>query len=393
MKNAAPIDIAGILQVPATTKAIIWDMDGVLVDTLTADHGLCVTAAKRVVGSGDWIGIEDVRRNFALDPPSFWAELTRAAPRKVSPQELAKLVEVYDELRAETKFALLPGISEVLTTCDAKGIKCAVASSNPTEVVDDILERAGIKSQFAAVSGLGANGIKPKPAGDLYRRAAEALRVSPSQCAFVEDSITGLTSGKAAGLSYAIAVATGPASFDDLTASTLPDVTYQRFGPRRCTLVDGKPIQKTLDTPNDFASHMAEHIAWRLGVGIDLAWRNDDWYGLGHLIGTSVKRIPFRKGSASALGMIDDGASEVLISLDEPPGLDFSVHSDLSRERIERMRVEQIKAGADLLKMLEGFADGLGAHITARMCTFEDPHHSWEGLFRAVGICLARLRT
>jgi HAD superfamily hydrolase (TIGR01509 family) len=392
MTSAATIDLAGILQIPATIKAIIWDMDGVLVDTLSADHGLCVTAATQVLGSGDWISLEAVRRNFALDPPAFWAELVRAAPRQVSPQERAKLVAVYDELRAETKFAVLPGVADVLTACEASGIKCAVASSNPKEVVDDILDRAGIKQRFTVVSGLGANGVKPKPAGDLYTHAAEALHVQPAHCAFIEDSVTGLTAGKAAGLGYAIAVATGSASFDALTASTLPHITYQRFEPRRCTLIDGKPIQKTLDTPNDFASHMAEHIAWRLGVGIDLAWRSDDWYGLGHFIGSSVKRLPFRKGSASALGMIDDGASEVLIAFDEPPGLDFSVHADLARERIERMRVEQIKHGSDLLKMLKGFADGLGVHITARMCTFEDPHHSWEGLFRAVGICLARLR-
>lgn len=392
MTSAAPVDLAGTLKIPAAIKAIVWDMDGVLVDTLSADHELCVAAAKQVLGSGDWISLDAVRRNFPLDPPSFWTELVRAAPRQVSHKELVHLVEVYDDLRAETKFALLPGVTELLAACEAVGIKCAVASSNPTEVVEDILDRAGIKSRFTVVSGLGADGVKPKPAGDLYLRAAEALRLAPSQCAFVEDSVTGLTSGKAAGMGYAIAVATGPASFDLLSTSKLPDVTYQRFEPRRCTLVDGKPIQKTLDTPNDFASHMAEHIAWRLGVGIDLAWRNDDWYGLGHFIGANVKRLPFRKGSASALGMIDDGASEVLIALDEPPGLDFSVHADLSRERIERMRVEQIKAGSDLLQMLRGFADGLGAHITARMCTFEDPHHSWEGLFRAVGICLARLR-
>jgi HAD superfamily hydrolase (TIGR01509 family) len=390
--SASSIDLAGILQVPATIKAIIWDMDGVLVDTLSADHDLCVQAATKVLGSGDWITLEAVRRGFAFDPPTFWTELVKAAPRKVASQELTKLVEVYDDLRAKTKFAVLPGVNDVLAACEASGIKCAVASSNPSEVVNDILARAGIKQRFTAVSALGANGVKPKPAGDLYAKAAEALHVSPAHCAFVEDSITGLTSGKAAGLGYAVAVATGPASFDTLTTSALSDITYQRFEPRRCTLVDGKPIQKTLDTPNDFASHMAEHIAWRLGVGIDLAWRNDDWYGLGHFIGTSVKRLPFRKSSAAALGMIDDGASEVLIALDEPPGLDFSVHPDLSQSRIERMRVEQIKAGADLLKMLKGFADGLGAHITARMCTFEDPHHSWEGLFRAVGICLARLR-
>ena len=58
-------------------------------------------------------------------------------------------------------------------------------------MVENILERAGISARFAAVSALGANGVRPKPAPDLYFRAVDALQLPAAACAFVEDSITG----------------------------------------------------------------------------------------------------------------------------------------------------------------------------------------------------------
>ena len=42
--------------------------------------------------------------------------------------------------------------------------------------------------------------------------------------------------------------------------------------------------------------------------------------------------------------------------------------------------------------MLDGLAEGIGIEILLRVCSLEDPHHTWEGIFRALGICLNRIR-
>jgi HAD superfamily hydrolase (TIGR01509 family) len=386
-------DVAGVLALPKGAGAIVFDMDGVLLDTLAADHGFCVAAAEAVLGRGDWVSADAVRRYFALEPDSFWRKLVEDSPTTVGEAQLDAIIARYLTLRDQGSFAPLPGVEALLEACAAAGLRRAVASSNPAESVRNMLNRAGLLRWFEVVSALGAPGVRPKPAPDLYLQAARELGVQPKDCIFIEDSATGLEAGRAAGMGWAVGVATGSASFAELRAARLADIVYDRFEAASVTFLHGEPTRKRLDTPNDFVSHMIEHIAWRIGAGIDLRWRNSDWRALGCAVGARVAEAGFGRESAATLGMIDDGAAEVLIDVAEPAGVDFDTHASLPRSSVLAMRVEQVAAGAELIELMEGLADGLDAKITVRMCTFEDPHHSWEGVYRAIGICLARLRS
>ena len=384
--------LAGILPIPEGVRALIWDMDGVLLDTLGADYAFAVEAAEAVTGEASWISREAVRAHFALESVSFWAKLAEAAPAPIAPHALARMVAHYEALRAAGRFPVLPGVLELIAAARARGLRLAVASSNPNDTLRAMLERAELWPLFDAVSGLGGAGVRPKPAPDLYLQAAEMLGLAPAQCLFIEDSPTGLQAGKAAGMGFAVGVATSAWSFATLHNLGLADLVYERFEAPRLTLAPGRPAEKRLGTPNDFVSHMVEHIGWRLGAGVDLLWPSSDWRGLGRLIGARVRELGLAGESAATLGMIDDGAAEVMIDRADAPGLTFETHPSLPRDKVLAMRVEQLSAGGDLLSMLEGLAEGLPARLVVRLCTFEDPHHSWEGVFRAVGICLARLR-
>lgn len=383
--------VGNILSVPATTKAIVFDVDGVILDTLGADHRICTEAAVAVLDRHDWPDARAVARHFALDPFTFWSMLAAESGLSLSDDELEALVSRYNLLRSETVFDRLPGIAEIVADCGVRQIRCGVASSNDLAVVRRMLGEE-LMAAFPVICGLGVAGVRPKPAPDIYLEAASLLGVEPAACAFIEDSLTGLQAGRSAGYGYAVAVATGPISASELQASGLADVVYDRLGASGITLIDGAPTDKRLDTSNDFVSHMVEHIAWRLGVGIDLHWRNDDWHGLGQMLGARIAALGLHRPSAATLGMIDDGAAEVLIDRTASAGLEFDTHPSLPRQAVIDVRTEQLRSGTPLLRVLEGLADGLSARIEVLLCTFEDPHHSWEGVFRATGICLARLR-
>ena len=156
-------------------------------------------------------------------------------------------------------------------------------------------------------------------------------------------------------------------------------------------LAFGDVQSKRMETPNDFISHMVEHIAWRLGCSIDLQWPNEDWRSLGSLLGTRIRSFTPRLQSAATLGMIDDGSAEVLIDLGENDDLNISAGVNTDLEWFLSLRCEQLSTGRDLVELLTGLAKGLGAQILVKVCNFEDPHHTWEGVFRAVGMVLNKL--
>ena len=158
-------------------------------------------------------------------------------------------------------------------------------------------------------------------------------------------------------------------------------------------LAFGDVQSKRIKTPNDFISHMVEHIAWRLGCSIDLQWPNEDWRSLGSTLGAQIRSFTPRCQSAAALGMIDDGSAEVLINLGKNSGLDISAGANIDLKWFLSLRCEQLSSGRDLVDLLTGLAKGLCAQISLKVCNFEDPHHTWEGIFRAVGMALNKIFT
>ena len=158
-------------------------------------------------------------------------------------------------------------------------------------------------------------------------------------------------------------------------------------------LTFGDVQSKRIKTPNDFVSHMVEHIAWRMGCSIDLQWPNEDWRSLGSLLGIRIRSFRPHHQSAAALGMIDDGSAEVLIDLDKNGVLNISAGANVDLEWFLSLRCEQLSSGRDLVDLLTGLAEGLDAQISVKVCNFEDQHHSWEGVFRGLGTALNKIFT
>jgi len=370
-------------------EAILWDMDGVLVDSLGFDFEVCNRLLREVDPAAAAIPRDVIRAGFALGADDFWAFLLKRSGIGIDGADRAALIARWEALRRTTAFALNPGIREVLDAARAAGLRQAVVSNNPEADVRAILAGAGLDGRFDAVVGNDGPGRAKKPAPDSYLHAAATLGVAPERCVVVEDSPLGLQAAAAAG-AVPIGVATGGDTAAGLRATGLARVVYDRLDRGLARLAPGDVLAKVLETPNDFVSHMVEHIAWRTGCSAEVRWPGDDWRALGRAVGASLAAGLDVAGPAAALGMIDDGSAEVLIEPDRAGELAVVAGvADLDLDWFLASRVEQVDDGRHLVDLLRGLAEGLGARITVRVCSFEDPHHTWEGIYRGVGIALA----
>lgn len=180
------------------TKAIIFDMDGVLVDS----EPFHVQIEKQQFELNNLVISEQEHHQYmGVASDVMWRDI---ALRHSLPLEVEALIE---QNKAESirffsaldQIPLMPGIREVLEELYQKGIPLAVASSSFHEIIELILERTGLRSYFQqVVSSKEAGKSKPEP--DVFLLAASRLGVAPTDCLVVEDSFNGIKAAKAAGM-------------------------------------------------------------------------------------------------------------------------------------------------------------------------------------------------
>lgn len=387
--------IAERLRIPDESEAILWDMDGVLLDTLGLDLTLCSQLLNKYIEKNINLSKEFIRSIFAYHPPEFWRLIFKFIESEyqivTADPIYNEILNEYNTVRNNSVFEVNPGITEILADCKKKNIKCAVVSNNPTEDVRKIIAQSAIADYFDVIVGNDLENLKTKPAPDTYIYAAKLLDIRPDHCVVVEDSLLGAEAGYHAGC-FTIGVATGSADFEDLEQAAWTRMVYSSFGPSCLSMHFGDVRNKRIHTPNDFVSHMIEHIAWRLGCSIDLCWNNNDWLELGRTIGNFISNsFQNQDKSGAALGMIDDGSAEVAIELSEKPDAVIESTKRIDRDWFLSLRCEQMRSGEPLVRLVKGLAEGLRANIYIRICSVEDPHHTWEGVFRSIGIALSRI--
>jgi len=381
---------ANRLSLPDSTRAILWDMDGVLIDSIGLDYEVCTMLVQQHVDDRAIVTRDLVQTGFALSPPDFWRFLLRELDLQCEAEDFNRLLSQYEHERRTASYPLNPGIGELLRETAQFRLHMAVVSNNHTDDIDRVLRNTGIRDWFDVIVGNDNDGLRKKPHPDAYLRAAQLLEVPIEKCAVIEDSLLGTEAGRRAG-AYTVAVSTGGDAFDNLSASGNADICYTQFGAIALELIIGSVLAKEIATPNEFVSHMIEHIAWRIGASIRLRWYNDDWCALGKELASKISELERRGKSAAVIGMIDDGSAEILLCLDADPLVEFTAIGEIDLDHFLSLRSEQLSSGHPLRELIEGLVAGLGAEMTIRVCSIEDPHHTWEGIFRAIGIALSRV--
>ena len=177
-------------------KAVIWDMDGVLVDT----GPYHLRAWMRF-----WHEL-----GVPYEPPDFWRTfgqrndilIPAVLNRPITPAEVAELAqrkERYFREEIGDNVSAMPGTLDLLDSLAANGFRQALATSAPAVNANFLLDRLGIREKFQAVV-MGQDVTRGKPNPDIFLFAADRLQVEPTRCVVFEDSIAGVTAAKAAGM-------------------------------------------------------------------------------------------------------------------------------------------------------------------------------------------------
>ena len=179
-------------------RAVIFDMDGLLLDTETLWHEAEVELFRR---HGDEFTWDD---KMAVIGTSFEFTSLYFADRLRRPhEEGAALVDemvslMHDRVRRQVDAR--PGALELVARIRAlDGVRLGLASNSPRFLVDDALATAGLVDAFETIV-TSSDVIHAKPAPDIYLRACQDLGVDPSEALALEDSASGVAAAKAAGL-------------------------------------------------------------------------------------------------------------------------------------------------------------------------------------------------
>lgn len=174
--------------------AVLWDMDGTLVDTepfwIECEHALVAefggtwssADAHSIVGSDLLDGATVLRDRGGV----------RLDPREIVERLLDGVTE-----RMQTSVPWRPGAEKLLASCAEAGIPTALVTMSWRRFADAVIDAAPPGSFTVTVAGDEVGNGKPHP--EPYVTAARALGVAPADCIAIEDSPTGVASALAAG--------------------------------------------------------------------------------------------------------------------------------------------------------------------------------------------------
>jgi beta-phosphoglucomutase-like phosphatase (HAD superfamily) len=183
-------------------RAVIFDMDGVIVDS----EPVWNSSRVELVGAHGRSWSEALQRACMGRSTLEWAEIMREqVPLPMTTDE------VMDEMRERmlasyrAHLPVLPGAVEAVHSM-AGAFVVAMASGSMTALIEHVLRATGLDGRISVVV-FGDTVPRGKPAPDIYLEAARRLGLPPAECVGVEDSANGLRSLRAAGM-RAVAVPT-----------------------------------------------------------------------------------------------------------------------------------------------------------------------------------------
>lgn len=208
-------------------QGVLWDMDGVLVDTGEAHFQSWVD----VLSEYDIpFSREFFRDTFGMNNAGI---LSILLGDKLTPELLAEIANRKEYLFREAvrgSAEPMPGVLPWLERLREAGFRQGIASSAPEANIDTLVDELELRAHFdAIVSGVDLPG-KPEPF--LFLQVADMLDVAPGHCIVVEDALAGVEAARRAGMKCIAVTTTSPASAlgaADMIVDRLDDLPADAF--------------------------------------------------------------------------------------------------------------------------------------------------------------------
>lgn len=210
---------------------ILWDMDGVLVDTGELHYQAW---AETLAEIGMPLDREAFRGTFGMNNRET---LTLWLGRAPEPELLARIGNRKEERfrqAAHGRVETLPGVRPWLQRFQAEGFRQAVASSAPPANIEVLVDELGLRPYFSALVSAADLPSKPNPA--VFLEAARRLDLPAERCIIIEDSLPGIEAARRANMKCLAVATTNPPQalkaanlvVERLNALT-PDLFHQLF--------------------------------------------------------------------------------------------------------------------------------------------------------------------
>lgn len=177
-------------------KGVLFDMDGVIVDS---EELISIAAIQMFAEKGITVTQEDFTPFIGTGEDRYLGGVAEKYNHQLDLEvDKNRTYDIYLEaIKGELK--PLDGVVDFIKHCKAKGLKIAVASSADMRKVKGNLAEIGLNhGEFDAVVS-GSDIENKKPAPDIFILAAKKIGLTADQCLVIEDAVTGVTAGKAAG--------------------------------------------------------------------------------------------------------------------------------------------------------------------------------------------------
>lgn len=177
-------------------KAIIFDLDGTLVDSMWIWRSIDIAYLGRF-GIALPEDLQSKIEGMSFDETAVYFKETFGIA-----DDVEEMKRTWNEMAADkysNEVFLKDGVKELLVCCEQQGIRLGIASSNSRELVERILQAHHLEGVFDCVL-TGTDSYRGKPAPDIYLAAAERLQTRVEDCLVFEDITAGIQAGKSAGM-------------------------------------------------------------------------------------------------------------------------------------------------------------------------------------------------
>jgi HAD superfamily hydrolase (TIGR01509 family) len=171
-------------------------MDGVLVDS---ESFICKAAIMMFAELGIIVSAEDFQPFVGMGENKYIGGVAEKHGIIIDIEQVkARTYNIYEKI-VRGKLSPLPGSHEFISKCRNKGLKLALATSADTIKMEVNLKEIGLSRNMfdSIITGLDVKKKKPFP--EIYLKAAKSLGLKPGNCLVVEDAVSGIDAGKAAG--------------------------------------------------------------------------------------------------------------------------------------------------------------------------------------------------